>query len=269
MNEFYQEAKIFYINNKNESITSVCKKFKIDRGSFSKYLKKEKIETNRRRKYYLDESTFNIINSEEKAYWLGFFLADTCIKGRNNSMFSISLKKEDSYILKDLNSFLKSNYPIKEERIKLKEKTYETSSLRISSKPFCESLEKFGIINNKTFKTTFNYNNEVPKEFLSSYLRGIFDGDGWFSNSLHTKGKSKELGFCGTKEICEGIQLLLLNELNVRTNLSKIKKIYRIRISNKDDILKVYNYLYKNKTYYLKRKYEKIKEFAALSETTK
>ena len=77
MTNKYEDAINFYIENNEYSIAKVAKKFGVDRLRLGELLRNFGIDTNaRRRKFSLNESYFETIDSEEKAYWLGFILAD-------------------------------------------------------------------------------------------------------------------------------------------------------------------------------------------------
>lgn len=54
-------------------------------------------------KKYVNENIFENIDTEEKAYWLGFMFADGCIN-RTSDRIELSLKEEDLY--KDSNIYL-------------------------------------------------------------------------------------------------------------------------------------------------------------------
>ena len=66
-------------------IFNISKELKISDSRFSKYLRECGIETNKYHKPKIDENVFNIIDTEEKAYWLGFLYADGCITKRNGN----------------------------------------------------------------------------------------------------------------------------------------------------------------------------------------
>ena len=66
--EKYEKAKIEYLK-RDRSITSICKEFKMDRGTFSKNLKKDGIEViNKQNICTFNENFFETIDTEEKAY---------------------------------------------------------------------------------------------------------------------------------------------------------------------------------------------------------
>ncbi len=43
-------------------------------------MKVNKSELNKNRKYFFNQQFFKNIDSEEKAYWLGFLMADGCVR---------------------------------------------------------------------------------------------------------------------------------------------------------------------------------------------
>ena len=54
--------------------------------------------------------------------------------------------------------------------------TRSIPTLIINSKEIKRDLEKLGVLANKSLTVPFP---DVPKEFLSSFVRGVIDGDGW------------------------------------------------------------------------------------------
>jgi hypothetical protein len=225
--EIYEKAIEYYLNNETISITQVAKKFGIDRCNLGLKLKQIK-NVNRKSKYSYDENFFEIIDSEEKAYWLGFLLAD----GNNTKRtLRFRLKLEDKYILERFLKSINGNIPIKEDKVNLNGKIIFSCNLTISSVKMCKDVEKYGIIPNKT------YDNHAAM----------------------------------TKELCNSIKNFLEKELNIeKISITKIKNIYRLRITSKENILKFFHLIIENPdNLFLDRKYIKIKSFAALNESAK
>ena len=86
--------------------------------------------------YSVNENYFSVIDSEEKAYWLGFIAADGNIGGIYD--FRIELQKQDLSHLEKLKVALNSTHPIK-----LTSKN--TYLFRIVNKQFYSDLIKQGI----------------------------------------------------------------------------------------------------------------------------
>lgn len=266
MNETYKQALQYYLEHEEESTTDVAKKFKIDRGTFYNKLKALNIPSrSKREKYSYDRSYFNKIDTPEKAYWLGFLLADGNNTGRT---LRLRLKIDDKFILEKFNQCLKSNIPIKiEDGSGFTEgRKNSIANLTISSKEICNAVSKYGIIPNKTVlnhEPMYNFNNE---KLQNAFIRGIFDGDGW----CYFSENSREVGISGTKELCASIKEYLETIIKINSiELDQINSIFRIRISNKDGIIKFYHNILENENQlYLKRKFDLVKNYAVLNETT-
>ena len=105
------------------------------------------------RKYTVNEKYFEVIDTPEKAYWLGFIMADGSISKSSKdcpyNRLDVLLKDDESEELL-LNSFLKdinSNSVIQHRTIKNKKKDFESDelSVRINSKIFVSHLIESGI----------------------------------------------------------------------------------------------------------------------------
>ena len=106
-----------YQNGK--SMRQIEQDYGVTRQSVAKYLEEQKIKTtkgNHYRIYNHDEDFFEIIDTEEKAYWLGFMFADGYIVNQQNrygqDQFGISLAKTDIDILYKFKESIKATNPI-------------------------------------------------------------------------------------------------------------------------------------------------------------
>lgn len=135
----------------------------------------------RKRKYCFNESYFKIINTKVKAYFLGLITADGSIH-KNGKTITVGLLKEDKYLLdilatelhyKNPNYYLKSNNVIE---------------LNICSKKLVKSLLTYNLSNNKSFNTS------LPNvKYTLSFLKGLFDGDGYIKNQIVLSTSSTQL----------------------------------------------------------------------------
>lgn len=120
-----------------------------------------------KRKYSLNEDYFKTW-SNNMAYILGFFIADGMV-ARDTQMISFSQKEK--YILKNIRYEMKSNHPI------IKNKKTGIYILNLNSKIMRKDLIKLqGVMPNKAHQIKFP---DVPNQFLSHFIRGFFDGDGF------------------------------------------------------------------------------------------
>lgn len=93
--------------NKGTSLSKLAKQFNTTIQTLSRHLKVKGIEViNRQNETKFDESIFDSIDTEEKAYWLGFIFADGYISSRDNT-FELSLKGSDVEHLEKFHKFTK------------------------------------------------------------------------------------------------------------------------------------------------------------------
>jgi len=113
-------ADEYFINNKL-TLKELEIKHNLSIGTLSKYLKEfHNISIEVRKKVTFDDSVFDEIDTEEKAYWLGFIYADGYIDSaplidgkKNNYQLEVSLKLSDYEHLVKLKEFFKSDKEIK------------------------------------------------------------------------------------------------------------------------------------------------------------
>ena len=101
------------------SLRKIQAKYHVNRNNISKILKENNIQIRTQvitsKKYFADETFFDVINTEEKAYWLGFIYADgyiTTKRNNGNQSLGITLSKSDKEHLEKFKRSIKSNHPI-------------------------------------------------------------------------------------------------------------------------------------------------------------
>lgn len=216
------------------------------------------IITNRR--YSVDDNYFNIIDSEEKSYWLGFLYADGYIRERKSgNSLELKLSIKDKAHLELFRECVGSNHLIKEFTNKVKYKNgiseSEICHLAIYSKKIVNSIKKHGMGSRKTFTIG---SPPIEDKYLRHFIRGYFDGDGSFSYKYKEYSKTQIVS--ASKEFQTFI-INTLNDIGIKINLySEIK----LQIQNKIDNLKFYHYIYDDSKIHLKRKKEKYEQFRKL-----
>lgn len=253
-----------YINTPNnlKNLTVLANKYGLKQGrTISKILKDAGITVyNTSHHTCVDESVFDIIDTEEKAYWLGFMYADGCIYGKENRI-ELSLQGSDTSHLEKFATFLKSSNPKLVKVYKnYKQGKYDRCRVSIRSSHMWKSLYNKGCIPNKSLLLTFPSSDIVTNNLLRHFIRGYVDGDGCI---YVTKLEKIELSILGTKEFLQGI----LNSLP----LSRLYPIYKrnnIYVLNLwcETAKRIVQYLYKDSTIYLTRKYEHYLQICRLDE---
>jgi hypothetical protein len=113
---------------------------------------------------------FKVIDSDEKAYWLGFLAADGAVFG-NGRQYSIvlDLQQRDRHWLERFRDTLASGAKITIHGTR-------SCSVSISSKEMFHDLLALGIGPRKS--NTLEWPS-LPMSFSIPFLLGYFDGDGW------------------------------------------------------------------------------------------
>lgn len=258
--ERYQEAKRRWLNG--ESLSSIEKDMHYNRRTISKLLKFEGYEVKTcGRKYTYNHHIFDKIDTEEKAYWLGFFYADAEISILTHYILRIGLKAEDRDHIAKMRDFIAPDVPIESyEALETKSKKYHRASrVTFSSKKLVEALIDKGCVPNKgqTLRIPFEH---LSQDLIHHFIRGFFDGDGCCS-LIENGGRLAVSFLSASKQIISEIRQILINQLEVNPNkLACYKRkptsqpLYSFSNSAKADIKKIYNYLYNNATIYLERK---------------
>ena len=203
-------------------------------------------------KTQINENYFEVIDSEDKAYWLGFLYVDGCVTKDLKSII-VNLSSVDYNHLKALNECMNSDYEIKY-------KDNNSVWLRITRKKIAKDLVDKGCTPSKSLTLQFPSEDKLSKELQRHFIRGYFDGDGCISTILRKHKNRKnpimecEVNFLGTKHILENIVKIIPLD-NVR--IFQFGKIYKFRIQNKKDIIKLMDYLYEDSHFYLQRKFKK------------
>lgn len=137
------------------------------------------VKTIRHERLKIDRSFFENW-SDSLAYLLGLIYTDGNLlkayfdKNRNKMVvdYRISISQKDPYILNQIKDLLSLN--ISPVKLRNNKNSY-IYRLDFRDKEVFEKLESFGLCPNKSLKITFP---DIPKEYLSGFIRGLFDGDG-------------------------------------------------------------------------------------------
>lgn len=209
----------------------------------------------RNRKYFVDDSFFKKIDTQEKAYILGFVCADGHINARKTCYnLVIELSQKDESILKKIKSCMKSNHPIsRRTRPPVRPNGRETkcSSLIISRKCLVQDLKRLGLETNKTWSLSIP---SIDKKLFSHWLRGFIDGDGCISIDGENRAS---VNFVSTISVSDEI-IRRLKENNIvarqSINYSYTKPLANTLITNRKEIFKLRDFIYNNCSICLERK---------------
>lgn len=257
--EIKEEKEIcsYYINGK--STVYISNLYSVNHHLISKILEKHNIERigNGKRKYKLNETYFDEIDTQTKAYILGFFYAD----GSNSiskSTISMSLQEDDKDILERIRHEVESEKPL--EYIdysykNLNDYTYKNQyRLLFFSSHMSESLSDKGMVQNKSLVLEFP--EWLDDKLISHFIRGYFDGDG----CVHfAKNGNCVVNMTSTNNFCKYVKQYIETTLSIHVSLSDascrngITKV--LQISGKNQVKTFLDFIYKDAAIYLERKH--------------
>lgn len=235
------------------SVSNIGKRLQRKGISFKRdYTKTRYKRTNR---YSLDEHFFDFIDTEEKAYFLGLLYSDGSVS--SNQFY---LKMTDLDIIERLQRCLKTEIPIR-TITPSKESWKQSYILQVSSKYLCNKLSKWGCIPNKA---RFIRLPKINPPLISHFIRGFFDGDGCLQ--LNDKIYHCRLDIVSaSKEFLEDLRPIIAEHGKTIGYLGKEKKydVWHLNFSG-HQVLSILEWLYKDATVYMQRKYNKYKLLSSL-----
>jgi len=206
--------------------------------------------TNRKRaaKYNIDARYFRDINTEEKAYWLGFIFADGNLAPNK---LTIRLSKKDEDLLYSFVKAIRYDGPVKQEKKTTNQKKdAETAVVQINCTEMVRDLSLYIPIGKKS--DIIQVPN-IDQRLLNHFIRGYFDGDGYVVK------KRKNIGFVGNIIFLSQLRSIFeINKLSTSKDgyLKKYNKTYGELRYGKIVGSRIMDWMYANSSVYLKRKFD-------------
>ena len=192
------------------------------------------------RQYSVDETFFESIDSEAKAYWLGFIAADGCVQ---KHLISLELSMVDEAHLLRFRDAIRSTHPI------YRRPDRAMCAVAFSNKRMRLSLMALGIVPRKTYSLAFP--GYLRADLTRHYMRGYFDGDGTAPGYF---------GVVGRLEFIAAYQDVLVRECGVSRNVMTIASRYaRIHYGGRLQIRRIFGFLYDGATVFLERKHDSLR----------
>ncbi|MEK6884015.1 MAG: LAGLIDADG family homing endonuclease [Nanoarchaeota archaeon] len=247
-----------------KSIRKIAKIFNVGHRTILYHLIKNNIPRRTRsqaiRKYEPNEYFFDKIDTQEKAYFLGFLYADG-YHDRSNWSVQLCLQEKDKEILEKLRDLIYNDRPlIYVDRSKHKYKSnswwnkQNTYGLYICNQHISNILFAYGLVPNKSL--ILEWPKCIPDYLIRHFIRGYFDGDGSVSKSLGEKRLT--LNILGTFNFISKTKYFIEKDCNIKLNkIVNTKGSIKVIQTNKLETIKqIYKYFYKDSILYLKRKKE-------------
>ena len=254
LSELYKEYKSAYkiaeiLDCNEKTIYRWMKKFEI--------IPQDK--TQGARKHNCNHDYFSIIDSEEKAYWLGFIMADGCVyKGDSKGSYrlQINLCRWDREMLESFNTAINSDYEIDDKSVGY----VPVSQLKINSTKMCNDLMNLGVVPRKSKICELP---NIDEQYYSHFMRGYFEGDGCIT------GKERRWKMCivsGSEKMMDDMeQLLNKSGIDMAVYESHFKPgNYSLETTKHETLIKFYEYMYNDANFYMQRKKDKYDECLSL-----
>ncbi|HEY5268619.1 MAG TPA: hypothetical protein VII94_05880 [Candidatus Saccharimonadales bacterium] len=260
-------AEINALYESGMSLTKIGQKLSIDRKALARLIKNNNMNSRNgfsyARKYDLNEHYFDIIDTEEKAYILGFIYADGNNLFRTNRI-SIHLAKRDEEILKKMSHIFYGEEMLKYNKRKNdKGQEFEYVKLNLYSKHMSQHLATLGVVEAKSHKIIFP--EWLNKTLYEHFIRGLIDGDGWIYLPKDNRD-SPNVGLICTRQINDFLKNYFEKELGIKSYLVKAHKqdmdvMCEIRVKNYHQCKIFLDWLYKDAAISLQRKYNLYQDF--------
>lgn len=204
------------------------------------------------RDYSVNHNFLDVIDTQEKAYFLGYMMTDGTVSADRNSV-RIGLSIIDKHILETFTKWIQPDKPLWfSER-----NGRDYCTMTIESKQLKSKLIEHGCPPKKTYILT--YPTSIPEHLQSHFLRGVLDGDGCIYHNKNNK--QPKIVFVGSKLFMEGAANMIFKNTGVNGALYHAydcnEVIYKLdywAVRKCQDIL---NWLYKDSRVHLIRKFDK------------
>ena len=229
-----------------------------------------------KRRKIIEENTkhdfFDCIDTEIKAYLLGFYYADGSLN-LERKRIKISIDSNDIEIINLFREYIAPLNIIGED-FRTKENKNKTkthlNSIQIYSPHIVETLTKYGMGYRKTYNDLTDL-SFIQDNVMRHFIRGYFDGDGCVYSHVIKKnvklksGKFKEYEYTNrlwfivshTKKQLEILKQWLENH-EIFPNIYPDKDgNFLLSVTKKDSFYKLRELLYKDSNFFLKRKRDK------------
>lgn len=257
----YEKSEILNQRKIGTTEKEISKKFDISLRQYYNLLKLSNIERKHKViKYNFNESYFENIDSEDKAYFLGFIVADGSVNSISN-IIQITQKEPD--ILYEFKNFIEYEGEL------MKSKSRNVFDIKISSSKMKSDLLNLGISPNKTMSVDYPL---IPENLQNHFMRGVFDGDGCISIHHDKRDNSDR----GQVNICSGSFNFINKYVDNMVKYCGVKKnnirqpkgtYYVVDWGGLSDVERIFEFLYKDASIFLKRKKETYDKVMSINKT--
>jgi len=244
-----EEKDIIDLYLSDKSLKNIGDKYSVCRNVIKRVLEKNNVEIKSITKYSANFNIFDDIDSEEKAYWLGFIAADGNI---HNNTLTIQLGGQDKKHLNKFLIFLSADNPVEDRQRIDNGNVRFYPRIRIFSKHIVNSLAKYKVIPKKSLiLEPPGINNDL----IPYFWRGVFDGDG--SLYYHKNQNRWYMNLVGSQKIIKSYKTFIKSFCYTKSNIKSNGNVYVLTLGGNKLVPTIMDKLYQDAKIYLDRKYEK------------
>ena len=230
-------------------------------------------------KYTFDKFFFDEIDTEQKAYWLGFIWCDGTVTRRKRDgkcweyCMKLDLSSIDKKHIEKFKNAIQSNHVIRNYKSPSffdKSKTHEISRIALYNKHLGENLYlNYGMI---PYRDSIDkLKDKIPNHLIKDFIRGVVDADGsinfYYDETSNWKTKKVSIQITTLECLNDFINEHFLNKGLLKMNLKQIKRhkdrdsnCRTLSISGRIQATNIISYLYENSSISLDRKYQRYEE---------
>ena len=228
--------------------------------------------------YHFNVNYFEKIDSFDKAYFLGLLAADGNVlifknNGKKQATIRLSLQEQDKDILEIFKKYISCDKPLYLSKKIINGTIHFYYTLELVSDKMAMDLKKYNIVPRKTYDFIMP---DLPKEFISHFIRGYFDGDGSIiiKKGLSHLAHAYIISISGFKHNLEIIKSNLKKD-NINVSFILDKRKYNsdipfgcLKATNNIEKYKFIKYIYKDcNNLFFPRKKHKCDNFINIIET--
>lgn len=253
-------AQILPLYREGQSIRQIAERLNISQCTVGVRVRKAGIKRPKQMVYLhqIDATYFEIIDTEQKAYWLGFLYADGCVN--SNDALVLVLAAKDKAHVEQFKKDVGYTGPVYTKAAKtsvIGKKVVRSGfqyGIAICRKKLCEDLIRLGCTRRKSLTLQFPTPDQVPDHLLRHFIRGYFDGDGSISRSKEGNRDRYKVSILGTAHFLKGVQDFLEKQEVKRTKLKSKGCQYDIGHGGNNVVKRIHAILYHESTRSLERK---------------
>lgn len=225
----------------------------------------EKRSPSRKRGYEVRDDFFREIDTDDKAYWLGFLAADGCVyqnAGQYRNEVCVGLSRVDRLHLDKLREAV-GGPAVREFTDK---DGCEKSELRWSSPAMVADLAKQGVSPRKSL-TMEPWAG--PPEMLPAFYRGLIDGDGWWTHKPRDRKRADyQTGLVATRPVATAFRKFVRDRTGAKPSAfhshPQSPVMWYVRYGRLTAIQAIARLLYDGASVWLDRKREKAERILAM-----